>query len=49
MIAGYTDANALYAFQSKGFGGGIGVITTSFPLENQLFKTITKVSQTLCS
>ena len=49
MIAGYTDADALYAFKSKGFGGRIGVITTSFPLENQLFETITKVSQTLCS
>ena len=40
---------ALYAFKSKEFGGGIGVITTSFPLEKQLFKAITKVPRTLCS
>ena len=49
MIAGHKDADALYTFKSRGFSGGIEVITTSFPLENQLFKAITKVPRTLCS
>ena len=25
----YTDANALYAFKSRGFGGEIGVVTSA--------------------
>ena len=39
----YVDANALYAFKSRGFGGEIGVVTANTPLENQLFETITRV------
>jgi len=28
----YVDADALYAFKSRGFGGEIGVVTASAPL-----------------
>ena len=34
MTQRYKDADALYAFESRGFGGEIGVVTTSLPLES---------------
>ena len=52
IIAGHEDTRMLMRYthlRAKDVVGGIGVITTSFPLENQLFETITKVSQALCS
>jgi len=30
----------LYAFESRGFGREIGVVTTSFPLENNYLKLL---------